>query len=108
MLAKPVRFARIYPWYLLVAIADIVITWIILNNGGRELNTIAAWAWAAWGPMGLTALKFSTVVLVVIICELIAELSESAGRRLAKWAVILSMTPIVFVALQITGLVILA
>jgi hypothetical protein len=108
MLAKPVRFARIYPWYLLVAIADIVITWIILTQGGRELNIIAAWAWNGWGPVGLSVLKFTTVALVVIICELIAELSESAGRRLATWAVILSMTPIVFVALQIGGLVILA
>lgn len=108
MFARPVRFARIYPWYLLVAALDVIITWVILTHGGRELNTIAAWVWAGWGPAGLTMLKFGTVTLVVIICEFIAELSETAGRRLATWAVILSMTPIGFVALQIAGLVILS
>jgi hypothetical protein len=108
MLARPVRFAHIYPWYLLVAVADIVITWIILTHGGRELNTIAAWAWSGWGAAGLAVLKFATVALVVVICELIAELSEVAGRRLAQWAVILSMTPIVFVAAQLVGLALVA
>lgn len=104
MLARPVRFVRIYPWYLLVAVADILVTWVVLTHGGRELNTIAAWAWSASGVAGLTALKFATVVVVVLICEGLAELSEPAGRRLAQWAVILSATPIAFVVAQVIAL----
>jgi hypothetical protein len=101
------RFAEIYPWYLAVAAADILVTWAVLASGGRELNSVAAWAWGAAGVTGLTALKFATVIVVVLICELIAESSEHAGRRLALWAVALSATPIFFAAGQAVALTLL-
>ncbi|MFG0284769.1 MAG: DUF5658 family protein [Phycisphaerales bacterium JB039] len=100
MLSRQVRFGQIYPWYLLVAAMDILVTWAVLATGGSEFNAVAAWAWDAAGVTGLTMLKFATVVVVVLICERIAELSEPAGRRLAQWAVGLSATPILFAAGQ--------
>ena len=100
LLTRQIRFGQIYPWYLLVAAMDILITWAVLATGGREFNAVAAWAWEAAGVTGLTMLKFATVVVVVLICERIAELSEPAGRRLAQWAVALSATPIFFAAGQ--------
>lgn len=94
MFGKPVLYPGVYPWFVLVASLDIMLTWIILQMGGREANVIAARVIEAAGLPGMTAFKFASVIVVVGICEYIGRRRAETGRRLAGCAVCISCVPI--------------
>jgi hypothetical protein len=84
-----------YRWYLLLASADVLLTWFILHNGGREANALAAWVINQAGMPGATFFKFATVAVVLIACEAAARQSVNAGRCIATLAVGVSLLPVV-------------
>ncbi|MEQ9454243.1 MAG: DUF5658 family protein [Phycisphaeraceae bacterium] len=94
-----VRFPDEYAWFVLVSSMDLMFTWLILNLGGREANPFANWVYLGMGFNGLVILKYSVVVLVILICELIARLRESTARTLARLAVGISAFPSVWALL---------
>ena len=89
--AKPARrgaYPRHYAWVLALAILDIIITTLVLNSGGRELNAIARWAIEHAGILGMVAIKTITLTIVLCICEYLARHRPRAGLKIAEFALI--------------------
>lgn len=91
---RTLTYGHLYFWYILLATLDLVTTVIILNLGGREVNGIANAVLQAAGPAGLLVMKYASVMLVVCICEFVAERRPSAGRFVAFAAIALSALPV--------------
>jgi hypothetical protein len=100
-LRHAVLYPSLYCWFILVGTLDILITWIILHAGGREINTIAAKAIELGNKWGIVSLKFLTVVVFVLACERIGRSRAKLGRRLAIAAVAISAAPPVLGILQL-------
>lgn len=95
MVKQPVLYPRIYPWYVLVASMDVLLTWLILTGfEGRELNPIAAGVINAGGMPAATFFKFATVMFVMWACEYIGRRRHLVGRRLLYYAVVANCVPI--------------
>ena len=90
----PVAFPEPYAWLVLVSGMDLMLTWLILQLGGREVNPLADWILHAAGHPGLVAFKFSVVIFVILICEYIARHQRRTARELAWVAVIISALPV--------------
>jgi len=69
MRSEPVLFPGMYPWYVLLAYLDVVLTWTILGMGGAELNPIAASVIEFGGLSGMACFKCLTMVVVLASCE---------------------------------------
>lgn len=93
-LRQPVLFPAIYPWLLLAASLDVMLTWVCLAMGGMEFNPVAARCIDAGGMHGALALKFSCLVVVVLSCEAVGRRRLLTGRRLAECAVALNVLPV--------------
>ncbi len=95
MSREPVLYPRIYPWYVVVATLDVLLTWLILSTfNGVELNPIAAEVIHSGGMPAATFYKFATVMFVLWACEYIGRRKLLAGRRLAFYAVALNCIPV--------------
>ncbi len=94
LIAQPVKYPRVYPWFLVLASLDVTLTWMLLGVGGREANIIASEVIAGAGLSGAIALKAVSVLTVLLICEVIGRRHDRAGRRLALTAVGLSAVPV--------------
>lgn len=70
-----------------VSSLDIVLTWLVLQLGGREVNPLAAAVIAHWGLGGAIAFKFSLMLMVIVLCEVIGRNRDATARRLAWWSV---------------------
>jgi len=92
---RTLAFGQLYFWYILLATLDLVTTVIILNLGGREANAVANMVLQAAGPAGLLVLKYASVMLVVCICEFVAERRRNTGRFVALAAIALSAVPVI-------------
>ncbi len=95
MLREPVLYPRAYSAYVLLAAADICLTYIILGLGGRELNKLAAWIFDEHGLTGGLLFKFTTVAVVLVSCEYVGrKRPDDVARTLALWAVLVSLAPV--------------
>jgi len=104
MLREPVLYPRAYGVYVALAALDVIITWVILMKGGRELNQLAAWVFDHHGLTGAVLYKFGLVSVVLASCEYVGRESASdIGRSLAFWAVVISMAPVVVGAVELGG-----
>ncbi|MCA9282370.1 MAG: hypothetical protein H6812_03940 [Phycisphaeraceae bacterium] len=101
MLHRPILYPRIYPWYLLLASLDVMLTWVVLSMGGVELNTVAAWVIDRHDVTGMVMLKFATVLFVLCACERIGYEKDNVGRRLATFAVLINCVPVVMAVSQL-------
>lgn len=78
-------------------------TYCVLQLGGAEVNPLAL-AWLQlFGHWGLIVLKYTSLLIVVAICEMIARRQTSTGQRLAEWAVVIAALPVVLGLVQIAG-----
>lgn len=100
-LTRGLLYPDVYLWYVFLAALDIILTWIILNLGGREENALANWIFAHGGLVGAVIFKFATVVLVVVICEFVGRQRDKTGRRVAEWAIALTAIPVVVAIVQL-------
>lgn len=92
--SRALRYPREYAWYILAGTLDIVVTHFILQLGGHEVNILADRLIERFGVWGLVALKYGTVVLVVLICEAVGRTRPRVGRALARAAVVISAFPV--------------
>ncbi|MCC6320305.1 MAG: hypothetical protein IT438_02585 [Phycisphaerales bacterium] len=90
-----VLYPQLYAWYILAATLDVVVTHAILHHfGGEELNRIADALIRRFGVAGMIGLKYSSIILVISICEFVGQRNLRLGRRLAVLAVGLSALPV--------------
>ena len=94
-------YPKAYKWFVLFSAADIVLTWFILQLGGTEVNVIADTVIATGGLRAILIYKFSLVVMVVLICEVIGRRRPRTGRRLALAAVAVAALPVVLSIAQL-------
>ena len=93
----PVRYPEQYVWLILVGSLDIMLTSVILTHlGGREANPIAQWFIDRLDVWGLILLKFTTLIVVILICERIGAERHALGKRVAEWSIAISCFPVVF------------
>lgn len=83
-----------YTWFVFLSAMDLMFTWTILHFGGREVNWVADHVIRRFGLVGVVALKFGVVTLVVCICEIVGRHRLETGRKLARWAIIISIIPV--------------
>ncbi len=94
------RYPGLYLWFVAVSSADIILTWLVLGMGGREVNPVAATVIGHWGLPGAIAFKFSLMLMVIVLCEVIGRKRDRTARRLAGWSVgVSALAPAYTVAL---------
>lgn len=92
---RAVLYPELYTWFVFLAALDLLLTWMILHADGREVNIVADWVIQRFNLPGVVLFKFIIVALVVTICEVVGRFSEPVGRKLARWAVVLTAFPVV-------------
>lgn len=96
------RFQEHYTWLIFVGSLDIMLTWVILRNGGEEVNPVAELVIDAWGLNGAIAFKFALTLFVIVSCEVIARVRPTTARILIWFGVIISSFPPVWSVFLLT------
>jgi hypothetical protein len=90
-----------YAWFVLFSALDVMLTWLVLSWGWREVNPVAQAVVRAGGLRGLLAYKLALVVVFVVLCEVIGGLRRGTGLRVARVGVGLSVLPLLVTLGQI-------
>lgn len=99
-----VLFPNHYCWYIIASSMDIFLTYVILEHfQGWEVNRLANALIGLFGEWGLIGLKFSTVVVVIVICEYVGRRALRSGRLLARFAIAMAALPVGVGLLQLTA-----
>jgi hypothetical protein len=91
---RTVRYPAAYTWIVLLASLDLMLTWVILHQGGQELNRLADSVIDRYGLWGLSAFKFGMISFVICLCEFIGRQRPGSGRFLAVVAILLNCVPV--------------
>lgn len=102
LLNHHMRYVHSHAWLLLFSALDVIMTWIILNDGGREVNPIADAVIDAYGLDGMIVYKFVLIAFFIVICEAVGTLRDSAGRSLSRVSVAIAMVPVVWSLILLT------
>lgn len=94
--AKPMLFERFYPWLVLAACLDIMLTYVVLTRGGREVNALAAAVIDAAGHWGMIGYKLTIIIVVILICEFVGRHRQQVGQTLVGIAIALNLLPVVY------------
>lgn len=97
----PVLYPTHYTWLVFVSALDVMFTWIVLHFGGWEVNGLAVAVLDHYGLIGIVLFKFALITLLIVLCECIGRLRFSAGRRLATFAIIVTLLPVTLASLQL-------
>ena len=98
-----VRYPNHYTWFVFMAAMDIMLTWVILRNGGEEVNPVAKLVIDAWGLNGAILFKFALTVFVIVACEVVGRVRPLTARLLIWFGVLISSFPPVWsIALLVT------
>jgi len=101
---NPVLYPNHYAWYVLAATLDVICTHQILHRfKGSEMNKLADALIQRCGLLGMIGLKYSSIVLVVLICEFVGRRQLQLGRRLAVAAICISALPVGIGLLQLSA-----
>jgi hypothetical protein len=90
----PVLYPNAYVWLVLVSSLDIMVTWVILHQGGREENPLARSVIEHFNLRGLVAFKFVLVTVFLLVCEFVGRRRPRTGRTMAYAAVGVSAAPV--------------
>ena len=87
------RFPELYVWLLFVSSLDIMLTWVILRDGGSEVNPVARLVIDAWGLNGAILFKFGLILFVIVACEVSARTRPHVALLLIWFGVLISSFP---------------
>lgn len=95
-------YPSLYVWYIFAASLDVLLTYaFIYRIGGEEVNLVAARLVERYEHWGLIGLKYSSVILVIGVCEVVGRKSPRAGRSLAIAAIVISAFPVGYGLVQL-------
>ncbi len=100
--SPPMLFQNAYVWIVFLSSMDVMLTYVILRLGGREVNPVAMYVIKFWddlmhlGMAGATVFKFALVVFTIVICEIVGRRSLRKGRRLVRALIVISAVPVVW------------
>ncbi len=94
-LLRAARYPQAYVWFVFVSALDLMMTWVVLYFGGREVNVLADYILDRWALTGMVVYKFALVVLVIFICEIVGHYRPRLGRRLSIFAVLITLVPVI-------------
>jgi len=94
--APAMRYPSMYCWLVLLSSMDIMLTWVILERGGTEVNPVARLVIDSWSLPGAILFKFSLTLFVIIVCEIAGRDRDRVGRGLALVAIAVSAIPVVY------------
>jgi hypothetical protein len=83
-----------YVWFVFFSAMDVMMTWIVLWRGGREVNHWANVILQRWDLTGLVIFRFALVILIILICETIGRRHRTAGKNLATAAIAITCLPV--------------
>ena len=67
--------------FLLAAVLDILLTWVLLARGGHyESNPVADYFIAGWGPKGMVWFKMTLAAVVCVLAQVVARAKPRTGR----------------------------
>jgi nitric oxide reductase large subunit len=89
------RYPDLYAWLVLAGTLDILVTHTILRYfAGHEVNAVADGLIRQFGVWGMVALKYLTVIIFVLFCELVGTKRESAGLWLIRTGIAVAAMPV--------------
>ena len=94
-LLQAARYPQLYVWFIFVSALDLMLTWVVLYFGGREVNLLADFILDRWALTGMVIYKFVLVVVVIFICEIVGHYRIKLGRNLARFAVAITFLPVI-------------
>jgi len=94
--SQPMRYPNAYAWLMLFSAMDIMLTWVILSRGGREVNALADWVIKQFGLNGMIIYKFALVLFFVVLCEMVGKLRDRSGITLSRVGVAIGAFPVVW------------
>ena len=104
-LLRVARYPQAYVWFIFVSAMDLMMTWIVLYFGGQEVNVLADYILDRWALTGMVVYKFSLVVFVIFLCEVIGHYRPRLGRRLSIFAVFITLVPVIIAFTHLLGAV---
>ena len=102
-LLQAARYPQAYVWFVFISSLDVMLTWIILHLGGREVNFLANYVLQRWELIGVVVYKFALVSLIVCICEVVGHSRPQTGRALARFAVLITLLPVIIALTHIAA-----
>ena len=99
------RYQNAYVWIVFFSFMDVLLTWLILlfgEDAAVEINPVARFVIDGWGGLGglgmagASGLKFTLVVLAIVICEIVGRSSDRKGRWLAWVLAVIAAVPVVW------------
>lgn len=99
----PLRYPVAHGWSVVLAALDLILTWVVLHLGGRELNVLADAVICRFGVAGVTTYKFGLVSFVICLCELVGRRDVEAGRKFSITVVAIATTPVLVAAAQLAA-----
>ncbi len=99
------RYQNAYVWIVFFSFMDVLLTLLILSLGEdavSEVNPVALFVIDGWGGVhglgmaGASGLKFTLVVLAIVICEIVGRSSDRKGRYLARILACIAAAPVVW------------
>ncbi len=94
-------YPNCYAWFVFFASLDVMFTRMVLYLGGVEVNGVADAVIQSHGLLGMIALKFVAVVVVLAICQWIGQQNWKLGRRVVWLGVGLNVLPVAVAIAQL-------
>ncbi|MCH8054225.1 MAG: hypothetical protein IH895_09205 [Planctomycetes bacterium] len=104
-LLRNARYPQAYVWFIFVSAMDVMMTWVVLYFGGREVNVLADYILDRWALTGMVIYKFALVIFVIFICEVVGHHRDRLGRRLSIFAVVITLVPVIIAFTHLLGAV---
>lgn len=90
-----------YTWLVFLSALDVMMTWIVLHAGGREVNPIAQFVIERGDIWGVVLFKFAIAVLAILACEQVGRRAPDWGLNLSRAAVAISAFPVAVACVQL-------
>ncbi|MDA1008643.1 MAG: DUF5658 family protein [Planctomycetota bacterium] len=90
------RYAPLIVVLLFVSALDVILTHVIIDRGGIEINPVANLVFEHWSVFGLAAFKYALVTFYIIIVQQIATMKEATAYRTMVAGIAISCMPVVW------------